>query len=73
MLRPDDLYEIVDESVATGPAAAPKVLVHSLDGFMDAGRPAGSPPTTCSKYWTAVCWRDSTSTCSTTTGRVAPR
>ncbi len=38
MLRPDDLYEIVDESVATGPAATPKVLVHSLDGFMDAGQ-----------------------------------
>lgn len=38
MLRPDDLYEIVDESVATGPAAPPKVLVHSLDGFMDAGQ-----------------------------------
>ena len=38
MLRPDDLYEIVDESVATGPAAAPKVLVLSLDGFMDAGQ-----------------------------------
>ena len=38
MLRPDELYEIVDESVATGPAAAPKVLVHSLDGFMDAGQ-----------------------------------
>jgi hypothetical protein len=41
MLRPDDLYEIVDDSVATGPAAAPKVLVHSLDGFMDAGWPGG--------------------------------
>jgi predicted ATP-grasp superfamily ATP-dependent carboligase len=38
MLRPDELYEIVDESVATGPAAPPKVLVHSLDGFMDAGQ-----------------------------------
>ena len=38
MLRPDDLYEIVDESVATGAAATPKVLVHSLDGFMDAGQ-----------------------------------
>jgi predicted ATP-grasp superfamily ATP-dependent carboligase len=38
MLRPDDLYEIVDESVATGPAATPKVMVHSLDGFMDAGQ-----------------------------------
>ncbi|HEY0691884.1 MAG TPA: PAC2 family protein [Kribbella sp.] len=38
MLRPDDLYEIVDESVATRPAAPPKVLVHSLDGFMDAGQ-----------------------------------
>jgi hypothetical protein len=38
MLRPDDLYEIVDESVATAPAAPPKVLVHSLDGFMDAGQ-----------------------------------
>ncbi|MDX6239352.1 MAG: hypothetical protein QOG10_4167 [Kribbellaceae bacterium] len=38
MLRPDDLYEIVDESAATGPAAPPKVLVHSLDGFMDAGQ-----------------------------------
>jgi hypothetical protein len=38
MLRPDDLYEIVDESVATGPAAPPKVLVHSLDGYMDAGQ-----------------------------------
>ncbi|WP_328993896.1 PAC2 family protein [Kribbella sp. NBC_01245] len=38
MLRPDDLYEIVDESVATGPAAPPRVLVHALDGFMDAGQ-----------------------------------
>ncbi|GAA1647752.1 PAC2 family protein [Kribbella alba] len=38
MLRPDDLYEIVDESVATGPAASPKVMVLSLDGFMDAGQ-----------------------------------
>jgi hypothetical protein len=38
MLRPDDLYDIVDESVPTGPAASPKVLVHSLDGFMDAGQ-----------------------------------
>jgi predicted ATP-grasp superfamily ATP-dependent carboligase len=38
MLRPDDLYEIVDESVATGPAAPPKVMVLSLDGFMDAGQ-----------------------------------
>jgi predicted ATP-grasp superfamily ATP-dependent carboligase len=37
MLRPDDLYEIVDASVATGPAAPPRVLVHTLDGFMDAG------------------------------------
>lgn len=38
MLRPDDLYEIVDDSVATGSAAPPKVLVYSLDGFMDAGQ-----------------------------------
>jgi predicted ATP-grasp superfamily ATP-dependent carboligase len=37
MLRPDDLYEIVDASVATGPVAPPRVLVHALDGFMDAG------------------------------------
>lgn len=37
MLRPDDLYEIVDESVATGPSAPPRVLVHAMDGFMDAG------------------------------------
>jgi predicted ATP-grasp superfamily ATP-dependent carboligase len=38
MLRPDDLYEIVDESVATGPTAPPRVLIHALDGFMDAGQ-----------------------------------
>src|SRR4029453_3744 len=38
MLRPDDLYEIVDESVASGPEAPPRVLIHALDGFMDAGQ-----------------------------------
>jgi hypothetical protein len=38
MLRPDDLYEIVDESAASGPSAPPRVLVHALDGFMDAGQ-----------------------------------
>ena len=38
MLRPDDLYEIVDESVTTGVGAPPRVLVHALDGFMDAGQ-----------------------------------
>jgi predicted ATP-grasp superfamily ATP-dependent carboligase len=37
-MRPDDLYEIVDESVATGPSAPPRVLIHALDGFMDAGQ-----------------------------------
>ena len=36
-MRPDDLYEIVDESVATGPSAPPRVLIHALEGFMDAG------------------------------------
>jgi hypothetical protein len=38
MLRPDDLYEIVDESVATGSSAPPRVLIHAMDGFMDAGQ-----------------------------------
>jgi predicted ATP-grasp superfamily ATP-dependent carboligase len=45
MLPPEDLYELTDQAPALGagsPDAAPgPVLVHALDGFVDAGR-AGS-------------------------------